>query len=104
MSSRNPFFPYIYRFGMPFFDRLFYRRYRRQAISNAIGRLLIVGLGPGTDLLCLPPAVTSVTAVEPDAAFRRMAAALARRNGVTADIVEGVGEAIPFSDNSFDSV
>jgi SAM-dependent methyltransferase len=89
---------------MPFFDRLFYRRYRRQAIGNAVGRLLIVGLGPGTDLLCLPATVTSVSAVEPDAAFRRMASALARRNGITADIVEGVGESIPFPDNSFDSV
>lgn len=89
---------------MPFFDRLFYRRYRRQAIRNASGRLLIVGLGPGTDLLCLPPTVTSVTAVEPDAAFRRMASALARRNGITAQIADGVGESIPFPDNSFDSV
>jgi SAM-dependent methyltransferase len=104
MRRRNPLFPYIYRLGMPIFDRLFYRRYRREAMSNATGRLLLVGLGPGTDLLFLPPAVTSVAAVEPEAAMRRMASALARRNGVEADIVEGNGEAIPFPDDSFDSV
>jgi SAM-dependent methyltransferase len=104
MPRRNPLFPYIYRLGMPIFDRLFYRRYRREAMSNATGRLLLVGLGPGTDLLFLPPAVTSVAAVEPEAAMRRMASALARRNGVEADIVEGNGEAIPFPDDSFDSV
>lgn len=104
MRRRNPLFPYVYRFGMPVFDRLFYRRYRREAMSHATGRLLLVGLGPGTDLLFLPAAVTSVAAVEPDAAMRRMACALARRHGVDADVVDGSGESIPFPDNSFDSV
>jgi len=65
---------------------------------------LMVGLGPGTDLLFLPAAVTSVAAVEPEAAMRRMATGLARRHGIEADIVEGIGESIPFADNSFDSV
>lgn len=101
---RNPLFPYVYRFGMPMFDRLFYRRYRRAAMSHVTGRLLLLGLGPGTDLLFLPPAVTSVAAVEPDATLRRMASALARRHGIAVDIVDGVGESIPFPDNAFDSV
>ena len=104
MKHRNPLFPYVYRLGMPVFDRLFYRRYRREAMSYATGRLLLVGLGPGTDLLFLPPTVTSVAAVEPEAAMRRMARALARRHGIAVDVVDGVGEAIPFADNSFDSV
>jgi ubiquinone/menaquinone biosynthesis C-methylase UbiE len=89
---------------MPIFNRLFYNRYRREAMSNAAGRLLMIGVGPGTDLIFVPPAVTSVAAVEPDAAFRRMASALASRRGVAIDIVEGVAESIPFPDNSFDSV
>jgi SAM-dependent methyltransferase len=104
VKHRNPLFPYIYGLGMPIFDRLFYRRYRRTAMSLATGRLLIVGLGPGTDLMFLPPTVTSVAAVEPEAAMRRMAGALARRCGIEVDILDGVGEAIPFPDNSFDSV
>lgn len=104
MARRNPLFPYGYRFGMPFFDRLFYRRYRRSAMSAATGRLLMIGLGPGADLMFLPAAVTTVAAVEPEPAMRRMAKALARRRGITVDIVDGVGEAIPFPDNSFDSV
>jgi SAM-dependent methyltransferase len=73
-------------------------------VSNATGRLLILGLGPGTDLKFLPAAVTSVAAVEPEAPFRRMATRLAERRGIAADIVEGTGESIPFPDNSFDSV
>jgi SAM-dependent methyltransferase len=97
-------FPYVYRLGMPIFGRLFYNRYRRQAMNAVVGRLLMIGVGPGTDLLYLPTAVTSVAAVEPQAAFRRMAFALARRNGISVDIVDGTGESIPFPDNSFDSV
>jgi SAM-dependent methyltransferase len=97
-------FPYIYRLGQPIFDRLFYNRYRRAAIAHATGRLLMVGLGPGTDLKFVPATVTSIAAVEPMAAFRRMASNLASRNGITADIVDGTGESIPFPDNSFDSV
>jgi ubiquinone/menaquinone biosynthesis C-methylase UbiE len=89
---------------MPIFGKLFYDRYRRQAMSNAAGRLLMIGVGPGTDLLFLPPAVTSVAAVEPVAAFRRMASTLASRRGIAVDIVEGVAESIPFPDNSFESV
>jgi SAM-dependent methyltransferase len=104
MTRRNPLFPYIYRLGMPVFDRLFYRRYRREAMTHAFGRLLMVGLGPGTDLLFLPTAVTLVAAVEPEPAMRRMASALARRHDIDIDIVDGVGESIPFPDNSFDSV
>ncbi|BBZ73608.1 class I SAM-dependent methyltransferase [Mycobacterium paraseoulense] len=104
MTRRNPLFPYVYRFGQPIFDRLFYHRYRRAALSNATGRLLMLGLGPGTDLRFLPPAVTSVAAVEPEAPFRRMASRLADRHGIAVDIVEGTGESIPFPDNSFDSV
>ena len=102
--SGNPLFPYIYRLGQPVFDRLFYNRYRRAAIAHAIGRLLMVGLGPGTDLKFVPPAVTSISAVEPAPAFRQMASRLALRHGISADIVDGTGESIPFADNSFDSV
>ncbi len=94
----------MYRFGQPIFDRLFYNRYRQAAIADATGRLLMVGLGPGTDLKFVPPAVTSIAAVEPVAAFRRMASHLASHHGITADIVDGTGESIPFPDNSFDSV
>lgn len=94
----------MYRFGQPIFDRLFYNRYRQAAIANATGRLLMVGLGPGTDLKFVPPAVTSIAAVEPAAAFRRMAEHLASHHGIAADIVDGTGESIPFPDDSFDSV
>jgi ubiquinone/menaquinone biosynthesis C-methylase UbiE len=101
---RNPLFPYVYRLGTPIFGKLFYNRYRREAMSHAVGRLLMIGVGPGTDLTFLPPAVTSVAAIEPEAAFRRMASALASRVGIAVVVVDGIAESIPFPDNSFDSV
>ncbi|MFG1933014.1 class I SAM-dependent methyltransferase [Mycobacterium sp. NPDC048908] len=101
---RNPLFPYVYRLGTPVFGKLFYDRYRREAMKLATGRLLMVGVGPGTDLAFVPPTVTSVAAVEPEAAFRRMALAAARRRGVAVDVVAGVAESIPFPDRSFESV
>ena len=104
ITHGNPLFPYVYRLGQPLFDRLFYNRYRRATLSHATGRLLMVGLGPGTDLKFLPDAVTSVAAVEPVAAFRRMASTWPVATAIAVDIVEGVGESIPFPDNSFDSV
>ena len=88
MKHRNPLFPYVYRLGMPVFDRLFYRRYRREAMRHATGRLLLVGLGPGTDLLFLPPAVTSVAAVEPEAAMRRRSS-ISRASRLTAKAASG---------------
>lgn len=104
MTVRQCLFSYAYRLGQPVFDRLFYHRYRRAALSNATGRLLMLGLGPGNDLRFLPAAVTSVAAVEPEARFRRMARRLAERRGIAVDIAAGVGESIPFPDDSFDSV
>lgn len=104
MTRTNPLFPHVYRFGQPIFDRLFYNRYRRAAIAHATGRLLMVGLGPGTDLKFVPSAVTSVAAVEPVPAFRRTASRRADRLGIAVDVVDGTGESIPFPDNSFDSV
>ncbi|MBE1551530.1 ubiquinone/menaquinone biosynthesis C-methylase UbiE [Mycobacterium sp. OAS707] len=89
---------------MPVFGKLFYDRYRREAMRNATGRLLMIGIGPGTDVLFLPPAVTSVAAVEPEAVFRRMALTLAGRRGIAIDVVDGIAESIPFPDNSFESV
>src|SRR5271155_2061073 len=101
MADRNALFPYVYRIGTLIADRLFYLRYRRETMSNATGRLLMVGLGPGTDLRFIPPAVTSVAAVVPVAAFRLMASLVARHHAIAVEVVEGAGELIPFPDNSF---
>lgn len=80
---------------------------RSSVLAGAHGRLLIVGLGPGHDLDHLPPAVTSVVAIEPSASMRaasmhRVRAARAR--GVEVELVDAVGERLPLPDDSIDSV
>jgi ubiquinone/menaquinone biosynthesis C-methylase UbiE len=80
---------------------------RSEVLAGAHGRLLIVGSGPGHDLDHLPPAVTSVVAVEPSPSMRaaslpRVAAARAR--GIEVELVDAVGEHLPLPDDSVDCV
>ena len=80
---------------------------RSEVLAGAHGRLLIVGMGPGHDLDHLPPAVTSVVAVEPSESMR--AASLprveaARARGIEVDLIDAVGEHLPLPDDSVDSV
>ncbi|MCB0919343.1 MAG: methyltransferase domain-containing protein [Actinobacteria bacterium] len=79
---------------------------RGEVCSGLSGRTLIVGLGPAEDLHHLPPAVTAIEAVEPSAPMRRAAEeniARARRLGLSVNVHDAVGEAVPLPDNSVDS-
>lgn len=80
---------------------------RRRVLADASGRLLIIGLGPGHDLDHLPPAVTSVVALEPSASMRaaaRSRVAASGHRGVDVDVIDAVAEQIPLADSSVDSV
>ncbi|MCU0299808.1 MAG: class I SAM-dependent methyltransferase [Candidatus Nanopelagicales bacterium] len=80
---------------------------RSHVLAGATGRLLIVGLGPGHDLDHLPPAVTSVVAVEPSPSMRAAAhgrVEAARSRGIEVELIDAVGEALPLPDDSVDSV
>lgn len=80
---------------------------RTKVAAGLRGRLLIVGLGPGGDLAHLPEAVTEVVGVEPSASMRHAAAsavAHARERGLAVDVIDAVGEDLPFAAESFDSV
>lgn len=79
-------------------------QWRTEVLSQAGGRLLVVGAGPGHDLDHLPPAVTDVVAVEPEPTLRRMAARRARRESVPVRVVGGVAEHLPLPDASVDAV
>lgn len=85
-------------------ERLSLGRLRTRALDPATGRLLVLGSGQGHDLAHLPPAVTSVVAVEPDETMRRRAGARVRAAGVPVSSVGAVGEALPLPDASVDSV
>lgn len=104
LTQRNPLFPYFYSALVAGLEHTFYADLRARTLAPARGELLIVGLGPGQDLRHIPPAVTSVAAVEPDPVMRRKAAKLAEKLGVRLDLRDGVGEQLPFEEASFDTV
>ena len=76
---------------------------RRRLLSNARGRVLELGAGTGANLALYPPAVTSVVAMEPDAAMRRRLLEKVPSAGVP---VEVHVDALPaaFADATFDTV
>lgn len=80
---------------------------RTTAAKDLHGTLLIVGLGPGHDLLHLPDAVTEVVAIEPSASMRATAAgrvAAFSATGRPIRVVDAVAEDLPLPDDSVDSV
>lgn len=82
-------------------------RWRSELLAAASGRLLVVGLGPGHDLDHLPPGLTDVVVAEPSGAMNRRAAsrvAAARRRGVNVAWLRAVGERLPLTDASVDTV
>lgn len=79
----------------------------RTTVSRHLtGRTLIVGLGPGFDLLHLPDTVTEVVAVEPSASMRRAAhdrvAQYERSRPI--QVLDAVAEDLPLADDSVDSI
>ena len=72
----------------------------------AEGRVLELGLGSGLNLPFYDPAKVSrrVEGVDPSAELRALAEAAPRPEGLAVSVADGVAEALPFADHSFDSV
>lgn len=78
---------------------------RRAVVPLASGRVLELGCGGGINQLLLDrERVTSYTGVDPSAKGLDYARQSAAQIGWDADIREGVGENLPFADESFDTV
>ncbi len=79
---------------------------RTTVAGHLAGRTLIVGLGPGFDLLHLPDSVTEVIAVEPSASMRRAAhdrvTDYAKSRPIR--VIDAVAEDLPLADASIDSI
>ncbi|MFI0431834.1 MAG: class I SAM-dependent methyltransferase [Candidatus Nanopelagicales bacterium] len=81
-------------------------RARAEVAAALSGRVLIVGLGPASDLRFLPAGVAEVVGIEPSASMRReaeAAVAQARESGLTVEVIDAVAEDLPLPDASCDS-
>lgn len=81
---------------------------RHPAFANAAYAgldVLEVGSGWGCNLVSLQPHARRVLGVEPTAVYRQLTPILCEREGVpTVAVVDGLGEALPLADASFDVV
>jgi len=78
---------------------------RAKVVPLAVGRVLELGLGSGLNLPFYDPGkVDSVQGVDPSAELRARAEAAPRPPGLAVTVADGVAEALPFEDGSFDSV
>ena len=78
---------------------------RRQIVPQASGAVLELGMGAGANLAYYDRArVAGISAVEPSSAMRERTLKVAAAAGMEVDLRDGVGEALPFADQSFDCV
>lgn len=78
---------------------------RKQVVPLAQGRVFEIGCGGGINQAFYNAAsITSYSGMDPSPKGLEFAREAAERKGWKADIREGMGEAIPFADESFDTV
>ena len=77
--------------------------YRRLTAGLSLGRTLEVGGGTGANLPYYPPGVQLFT-VEPNPHMARRFLRTTKECSSGATLVSGIGESLPFADDTFDSV
>ncbi|MFE6688982.1 class I SAM-dependent methyltransferase [Streptomyces sp. NPDC057743] len=80
------------------------QEHRAEALAPASGQVLEIGAGHGLNFPHYPSAVSSVTAVEPEATLRDLAEEAAHRASVPVTVVDGIAEQLPAADDAFDTV
>ena len=80
------------------------REMRRELLAGARGRVLELGAGTGFNLEHYPGAIESLTLTEPDPHMTGRLREKLADSGRSAEVVEAPGEALPFPDDSFDTV
>ena len=99
----NPLFARLYA-GV--WSRLMERElgaHRRELLSGLSGRVVEVGAGNGMNFRHYPGTVEQVVAIEPEPYLRSAAARAARDAAADVTILDGVADALPLDDGSFDA-
>ncbi len=76
---------------------------RDEMLGGLEGRVIEVGAGTGLNFGHYPHEVTEVVAVEPEPLLRKMADEEAAHSQVSIKVVDGVADALPAEDGSFDA-
>ena len=89
--------------GMRAADRLGLRHVRSRVVGGALGDILEIGIGTGSNL-GIYPAGTNVHGIDVSGPALTLAARRAGRSARRVTLVEGDAAALPFDDASFDTV
>ncbi|MGI8795385.1 MAG: class I SAM-dependent methyltransferase [Acidimicrobiia bacterium] len=77
--------------------------HRDEVLDGLSGRVIEVGAGTGLNFRHYPETVTHVVAVEPEPLLRKLATDEATCSPLSIEVVEGVADALPVDDGSFDA-
>ncbi|SKB61666.1 class I SAM-dependent methyltransferase [Sphingopyxis flava] len=78
---------------------------RSEVVPHAAGDVLELGCGGGINMEFYDPArITGLSGLDPSPELLVMSRAAARARGIEADIRGGIGEAMPFESDRFDTV
>lgn len=79
--------------------------YRERVVPKAEGRVLEIGIGAGANLPFYDPQkVSEIVGMEPSFRLQDMARRAAEKQDIPVSIVSAAAEAVPFADDSFDTV
>jgi ubiquinone/menaquinone biosynthesis C-methylase UbiE len=101
-AVRHPIFARMYRRFAVTAEAKGGSAHRDELLAGVSGRVIEVGAGHGLNFSHYPSNVGEVTAVEPEAYLREGAIEAAARAPVSIKVVDGVADALPFEDGSFD--
>ena len=77
--------------------------FRREAVAGLSGRVVELGSGSGPNFPLYPDTVSELVAVEPEPNLRAKALEAAQDAGRPIQVIDAVGDRLPFADGSFDA-
>lgn len=99
----NPLFARAYAWLSPRMEQQGVGEQRDELLAGLEGRVVEVGAGNGLNFGHYPETVSEVLAVEPEPYLRRLATEAARHAPVPVRVVDGVADALPSADGTFDA-